>query len=369
METMTLYVAMMLLGQVGNSGDTGTIPVDQLDPAVIQAAGQEPSPPATFRSPAPFRPQADAPLQPSARRTVDTIQPAATIRQPAATIAEPPAEPAAPAGSLQIGTSMIQQILKPDEPAPKNVRQVRLVETLTRIGADPTRQASTIRAYWELAQAIASSRFSADKLRMVSEIAAPNADADRVLLAEAIADAEAEVAAAEDAVLAAQFGLLRASSLPFEDQLPWPADAPLIAPYRTQFASIFAHQPAPLGLLQIHLSLPGKLTLIEKRVAAMAAAETASDTLLAHYQQGAGSLVQLLAAIERLDRARRVFLTAVIDYNDQIARYSVAVVGSGVGSETLVATLIKLPAATVEVPRVARQAGTATPTRQGLQTR
>jgi hypothetical protein len=214
--------------------------------------------------------------------------------------------------------------------------------------------------------AIATSRFAADKARVLGEVPSPAAETDRVLLDEALADAEAEEAAAQDTLLAAQYGLLRVTGMPLEDALPWPVDAPLVAPYRTQFATIFANQPAPLGLRQIHQSLPGKLSLIEKRVAAMSAAETATDTLLESYKRGGLPLVQLLSTVERLDRSRRAFVGAVVDYNHQIAEYSLAVVGSGVGSETLVATLIKVPATTstlVELPRDVRQAGASAPAR------
>jgi hypothetical protein len=219
---------------------------------------------------------------------------------------------------------------------------------------DPSLKSAAIRAYWDLTQAIATERFSADKLRMLTEVNAPALDADRVLLAEAVADAEAEVSSAQDSLMTAQFTLLRVTGVNMQDALPWPADAPLVAPYRTQFTTIFANQPAPLSLRQIHQSLPGKLQLIEKRVAAMGAAENATDTLLENYKRTAVPLTQVLSSIERLDQSRRAFVNAIVDYNNQIAEYSLSVVGSGVGSETLVATLIKVPNANtglVEVPR------------------
>lgn len=373
---MSLYVAVVLLGQVGNSAEDGPSPVNAAAPAAVRFADQDESPAAAFRSAAPLRPDVQAPARPALRTSVGdsaTLNTVPAIRaQQSAEMAVPAVAAAPPTGNsqeLQVAATIMQEILVPDEQAQQSVRRVRLVETLSRLG-EPGLQSAAIRAYWDLAQTIATARFAADKVRVLAEVAVPTDETDRVLLTEARADAEAEEAAAHDALLAAQYGLLRITSMPFEDVLPWPADAPLVAPYRTQFATIFANQSAPLSLRQIHQSLPGKLTLIEKRVSAMAAAENAADILLETYKRGGISLVQLLATIDRLERSRRAFLNAVVDYNYQIAEYSLAVVGSGIGSETLVATLIKISAANgslVEIPRDVRQAGALAPVREGEQ--
>jgi hypothetical protein len=272
--------------------------------------------------------------------------------------------------ALQVASTMMEEILALDEQSQQGLRRIRLTDALLRV-PDPASQSAVIRAYWELAHAIAAARYSADKVRLLGEVAPPASEIDRAALAESAAFADAEDTAAQDVVLAAQFALLRAAGLPYEDALPWPADAPLVAPYRTRFTTIFANQPAPLALRQIHLSLPGKLSLIEKRVTAMAAAESATDTLLESYKAGRTPLGELLPALERLDHSRRAFLNAVVDYNHQIAEYSLAVVGSGVGPETLVTTLIKTSSVNgklTEIPRDVRQA-VAPSIRDGIQTR
>lgn len=288
-------------------------------------------------------------------------------QQPAAPATFPTNATQAPAGTansqaLQVAGTMMEEILVLDEANQHSLRRVRLVETLSRIG-DPAVQAAAIRAYWELARAIANVRYAADKVRVLSEVSPPGDETERALLEEALADAEATEAAAQDGLLAAQYGLIRVSGLPAEDLLPWPADAPLVGSYRTQFETIFAGRPAPLSLRQIHHGLPGKLLLVEKRVAAVAAAEGATDSLLQAYKSGRVPLSQLLPTIDRLDQSRRQFLDSIVDYNNQIADYAVAVVGS-YGTETLVGTLIKTPAADsslVTIPRDVRQAAASQP--------
>ncbi len=369
---MSLYAAVILLGQVGNNMELAVPPATADQPAAVRFADQSESP-----AP-PFRPTAETPARPGVRTAaIDSASPSqlpAVRTEPAAAIAESQVTgtpPAANSQTLQVAATMMEEILVLDEQSQQNQRRVRLVEALSRI-SDPVLQSTAIRAYWELAQSIANSRYAADKMRVLSEVSPPAAETDRALLAEALAAAEAEEAAAQDALLSAQYGLLRVTGMSLEDALPWPADVPLIAPYRTQFSMIFANQPAPLSLRQIHQSLPGKLRLIEKRVSAMAAAESATDALLESYKGGRTPLVQLLPTIERLDRSRRAFLNAVVDYNHQIAEYSLAVVGSGVGPETLVATLIKIPAVNnslVDIPRDVRQAGASTAARDGVQSR
>lgn len=353
---MSLLTAILLFGQVAaNEGY-------QNGSTVTEAAAVQVD--TTAEPAAPQPPRADVPRRPSTRDSIaGTPAPAslpALQAEPATPVVEPKSEPlqATNAGTLQVASSMFEQMLALDAQSQQHVRRIPLVDALPRLG-EPAVQLAAVRSYWDLARRIAHARYTTDKVRVISEIGAPNNDTDKVLLNEALRGAEAEEAAAQDAVLAGQYGLLKSAGLPAETALPWPADAPLVAQYRTQFETIFATRPAPLAIRQIHHSLPGKLLLIEKRVAAMAAAETATDSILEAYKENRASISQLLNAIERLEGAREYFLDAVIDYNDQIAEYSIAVVGPAVGPETLVATLIKAPIASpnlVNIPRDVRQA-------------
>jgi hypothetical protein len=392
MLTMSVLLTAILFAQVAG-GDPADVPTDRFSsPAPVEFNPVEASPvpeapPVQGVSPvqeapqAPSRPASMPPASGGLRNSVsDTGVPASrppltpetslpSVQAPSewsVPATEVTAAPGAAAQNLHVAATMMEEILALEEPSDQKLRRVRLVEALARLG-DRTQQSTAIRSYWDLAQAIAAARFAADKVRLLSEVTAPASEADQVLLAEALADAEAEEAAAQDQLLAAQFTLLRVTGLAAPDTLPWPADVPLVAPYRTQFTTIFAQQPAPLAIRQIHESLPGKLALIAKRVTAMAAAESAADTFLAGHQRGAVPLDQLLASVERLDRSRRTFVAAVVDYNHQIAEYSLNVVGTGVGSETFVATLIKTPtqaSGLVDIPSGVRQAGATLPPRE-----
>lgn len=399
---MSLCVALLLLGQVGNGAEPPassfnpaptTAPSATFSPAPLTVDSSSEGPPSegsaheappndSFRGVrAPHAgegsPASQTRLPPRSSRgrmAASPAAPPATLRAPVA--AEPvtnlePQVHAAPASgnsgtgssqALQVAATMMEEILVLGEPSQHNARPVRLVEALSRL-SDPGLQSIAIRSYWELAQSIANARYAGDKVRLLSELPAPGSDDERAVLEEARASADAEEAAMQDAVLAAQYGLLRVTGLPIEDTLPWPADAPLVSSYRTQFETIFANRVAPLPVRQIHHRLPGKLWVIEKRVSAVAAAETAMDAMLESYKGSHASLGQVLLAMERLDYSRQAFLAAIVDYNQQIAEYALAVVGSAVGPETLVTTLIKsVPGngALVTIPpREVRQAAAA----------
>jgi hypothetical protein len=392
MLTMKLFAAILVLGQVGTPGEIGAPPATNGIPANVRLDD-------TAEIPQPMRPTVPGPARPSEVAPVETqpqqsvpgvlrerptgeFPPSAPSSAPsAATLlpAEPVAErfpSASPATSTptaasapdiqawQIASSMLEQILMMDDQPATPLRRVRLIETLSRQG-DPSLSSVAIREYWDLVQAIAAARYSADKVRLLTDVARPATEGDQALLAESLATAEAEEAAANDRLLASQYELLRVTGLSLDGGLPWPADVPHVAPYRTQFTTIFANRQAPLGVQQIHHRLPGKLTLIEKRLAAMSAAENAVDALSVAYQSGRAQLVPVIGSIERLDRSRREFLASVVDYNQQIADYALSVVGPNVGPETLVATLIKVTPASGPLVNVApeiRQAAASEPT-------
>jgi hypothetical protein len=262
----------------------------------------------------------------------------------------------------QYATTILENMLTLDEEAQTKVRKVKLVEAVSQ-SMDVQNQAIAIGAYWDLAMHIGRLRFAQDKVAVLSTVQAPNDPAERANLDAAFASAEVNEATAQDQLLAAQYRLVRTATIAAGEQLPWPTDIPLVGAYRTNYETFFAQRTAPLEIKHIHQSLPGKLKLIERCTAAVIKAETAMDATVANYKQGRSPLAALLESTERLERARNSFLTAVVDYNDRIAEYSLAAVGPSIGPETLVTTLIKAPSAATNmatIPRDVRQANVET---------
>lgn len=367
---MNLFVAVVLLGQVSASGEFSPR-LGEFSPR-ISIADQS----------APSQEAAEPPAQPSAQLSVPSSASAPSpqaLAEPAPAVNVAPSLGSAPAAdtpralsgstaavsneNTSYAAALLENILAFDEQSQTSTRRVRLVDVVSRT-ADSQAQAVAIGAYWELALAIGRFRYAQEKVQLLLTVPAANDDADRALVESAIATAEAHEVAAQDELLAAQYRLIRAGGLSQDGMLPWPSDLPLVGAYRTNFESFFAQRAAPVEIRHIHHSLPGKLRLIHKSVAAVAAAETAADAMLENYKQGRCSAALLLQTIDSLERSQYAFLGAVVDYNERIAEYSLAAVGGGVAPETLVSTLIKVPSANsvlATIPQDVRQVNAVTP--------
>lgn len=202
------------------------------------------------------------------------------------------------------------------------------------------RRMDAVTAYWRLTHAIAAHHYALDEQRFLMSLAAANEGDDQPLLAAVRATAKAEAAETRLAVLRAQQALAEIASptLPAERALP--ADPPFVGPYRTYFQELNERGAAGQELRPIDETLP----LLHELVAAQADAVAAAGAVLNQVQRarehGQASLIQVLDAQERLRRHRRAFLSAVEQYNGQIARYALSVSVPAATGERVVAMLI-----------------------------
>jgi hypothetical protein len=356
---MNALLALILLGQAAGDTSISDSFTDRFSqaqpPATLEPNVDEVTPAAALEAPAAARPPSrviSAADSPATRpRTTQAVANGATQR---ATI-QPNIPPTAPAVSelTQYATEILEGVLARDEQTQPRVRKIKLVEVISQ-SMDVQGQAIAIGAYWEVAMHGGRLGFAQHKVAFLSTIPAPNDAAERAVLESALATAEANEATAQDELLAAQYRLIRSAAISWNEVLPWPADVPFVGAYRTNYETFFAQRTAPLEIRHIHQSLPGKLRLIERCAASVSAAETATETLAQSYKQGRSSVTTLLESIERLERARHAFLSAVVDYNDRIAEYSLAAVGTSIGPETLVSTLIKAPSAAANMTSIPR---------------
>jgi hypothetical protein len=200
-----------------------------------------------------------------------------------------------------------------------------------------------MRHYWRLAAAVGDYRFALENEAFLSGLTPSRGGHDRALLESAVASARADRQKTRLAVLNRQGELAGHATLPAIKDLPWPADAPLVSPYRTRFESLFAGQPQPLRLLQIDRALPELQTQIELHAAAIAAASVAVDAAASAYRRGQLDITVLLSAHGGLRREQQGFLGAVLEYNEQIAEYALQVAGREAAPDVLVTTLIRTP--------------------------
>ena len=212
------------------------------------------------------------------------------------------------------------------------------------------RQIEAVHAYWRLAEALGEYHFSHERQQRLARLPAGNDEAADLRTARAIA--AAQLREAEVQVTTAQHDLAEILLLAPGTPLPLPADQPLVGPYRTLFAELFAGKTAPQRARMLDQTLPLRNRAVESHAAALLAAEDALDAAIELQTGGQERLAGVIAALDAFVRQQRAFLAAVCRYNHDIADYALVVVSPQTTPEILVGTLIKQnrPAGQVVTP-------------------
>ncbi len=215
------------------------------------------------------------------------------------------------------------------------------VSLVSVVATAPERQRQTeaIHAYWKLADAIGEYRCCYERQQRVARLRAGNGEAADLRTAQA--DAAAQVREAEVQVTTAQHDLAEILLLTPGTPLPLPEDRPLVGPYRTQFAQLFAGKQAPQRARMLDQTLPLRGRAVEGHAAALLAAEDTLDAAIELQAGGQESLAGVLSALDSHIRQQRAFLAAVCRYNHDIADYALAVVPPQTTPDIIVGTLIK----------------------------
>ena len=215
---------------------------------------------------------------------------------------------------------------------------VSLVSVVATV-PDRPRQIEAVHAYWRLADAVGEYHFCQDRQQRLARLRAGNDEAADLKTAQAIA--AAQVAEAELQVTTAQHDLAEILLLVQGTPLPLPADQPLVGPYRTLFAELFAGKSAPQRAAMLDQTLPLRNRAVESHAAALLAAEDALDATIELQPGGQERVSGVIAALDAQVREQRAFLAAVCRYNHDIADYALVVVSPQTSPEMLVGTLIK----------------------------
>lgn len=240
-------------------------------------------------------------------------------------------------------------------------KRVALVDLLSRI-YDRAQQALVIPAYWKLSAAEFEYRVAADESTRLTQLLPP-ADASGKhpsdsLLEARLAAAEARLREAELAVISQQHALADLMRLPTSEPLPLCGDLPHAGAYRTFFQERYVRVAPPRAYL-IDRTLPLLHRSIELRASAAQSAADSADAGAEAFHAGQLDLAAAVDGIAELTRQRRAFVSAVRDYNLDIADYALSVVPAGLSSAQLVSILIgPPPTAQRSVPADPKQAGT-----------
>lgn len=248
------------------------------------------------------------------------------------------ATPPQSAAGRGLPSAILAELLTLPSPSAITGRPITLLEALSA-ARDVGRQGEVVHAYWRLTEAMGKYRAAWDALARLPPQVRPE-DAPMLRAAQAAAQAAVQVAAA--GALRAQHDLGEAAMLSVPTP-PLPADPPHVGAYRTGFDEVYAMRGVVPRARLIHRLLPVRRQAIEARAAAVQAADDALLALAEAYAAGRADFPAVLAALEHWTSQRQAFLSAVCQYNHDIADYALAVAGPVIPSHSLVSMLI-LPA-------------------------
>lgn len=226
---------------------------------------------------------------------------------------------------------------------------VALVDVLQSV-AGRQQQLEATQAYWKLTASLANMNNGYQEVRFLTaleSLVAANQPRQGHSLAPLELQTRRAAAAArmtecELLLRDARYDLVAKAQLPDgDDQLPLPADRPHTGAYKTQFDHIYAGRaPSPRARL-IDRTLPARLAALEAHAAAVQASYDLLDTAQDAYGRGEISLATIFACLDDLTREQRTFVTQVVQYNNDIATYALAIPPEGTSSTSLVTMLIK----------------------------
>ena len=211
--------------------------------------------------------------------------------------------------------------------------------TVLSSAADRRRQMEATQAYWDLVEAVGVYRFAFDYDRQLQQLQPSQGEA--AMLEAARASSTAGLREAELAATARQYVLTGLLISPVEQPLPLPADPPHVGPYKTHFEKIFPTRWAPDRARLIDRTLPILFRAIDRRAAAVRAAEAAAAETARAYREGRADLADVVESLRHARQQRQSLLAAACRYNHQIAEYALTIAAPGTSSQALLGMLIR----------------------------
>ena len=223
----------------------------------------------------------------------------------------------------------------PDVELPLKGRATSLATAL-RGAIDREQQTDRAIAYWNLASAVTNYHLSLrerDELeRLLAALGARGARSQWALSA-----ASARVSAAQRHAVAQQLELHRLMEMQVAESLPLPSSEPHCGPYQTRFAE----QSLPDEFVRAASRLHQLLPLRRSEVLSLARTVVLAEQVLDETPLASVGVDGMLNMHGELAAARRAFVSAVHQYNCDIARYTRFAKPDPVDTERLVGMLIR----------------------------
>ncbi len=355
MSKVLLILGLLSIGQLGdrypNADDTSTLPRDSSEGVTTSSAVQPDQESAQSESTtAQTELFEDAPqdsgeiARSSDAAAGDTTGP---IEPPIATSeATPPATSDAPqTPTVNDPLTLLKSFSEPGTGSQLSGTPVALAEV---IASSPTRNEQTqqVEAYWDLSQAVLDYKLAIkEKIELAAlrrGIAQAGPHWDKSLK---LADSREQFAL--HTALVAQQRLAKMLSLASEDPAPLPSDLPFVGTYNTRYEELFSQRDGsfqgqtPRIAKEYDLFLTSVAQIIENEAEGIG---DAREWMFAVSEQRNPDTDgrELLSAYELFAARRRLFVSAVGDYNRAIVRYTEIATPGIVEPQRLVAMLIRV---------------------------
>ncbi|MBI3837388.1 MAG: hypothetical protein HY288_05585 [Planctomycetia bacterium] len=230
-------------------------------------------------------------------------------------------------------------------------RPITLEAALSRT-TDRQQQLKVAQAYWRLSTSEADYHWALDQRDKLAVFTENHVNSPGVQGARA--SARADVRDAQLAVTQAQQDLADLLSGAADESPPLAVDRPHVGDYRTLYDSLFNGRTPPPRIRLIHRTLPVRRKAIDAHGEAILATLDALESTGEDFRKSGHGLATVLANLDQLKHERRSFMSAVRDYNQDIAEYAFAVASPGASEKSLVAMLIKTSTRGAQPPRGGR---------------
>jgi hypothetical protein len=236
--------------------------------------------------------------------------------------------------------TLLRGILGGTSERPLDGQGVTLAEVLSGATSAEQRVRAT-RMYWQLAKLAAEYRFCVEETNLLSDLPVPRAAHEQAVLTSVQTSAKAEEARVRLAAVRSQHQLAALGMRTEAVRLPLPADLPFVGVYDTRFDSFQARGLGVELLARIHATLPIQRDVLLRQADAVYAADAALRQLQQAYQAGQVPVSGVLDGFGQLQRQRRALLTSVLEYNESIAEYALAVASPHLPVDRIVGMLIE----------------------------
>ncbi len=283
-----------------------------------------------------------------------------TVQPPAAPVATPAAQPpvsqplARPAADSQVAERLMSAALRQPGKSRLSGTPVTLEEVIST-AVTRGEQSARVNCYWDLCSAVSDYYLSLHEQAELQAVAA-NTGGTSPVMRGALDKLQRRLDTALTAAKASQSQL--ASLMGRASATPLPADMPLCVSYEPMFSQNFPGN-APPEAVALNQLLPLRHAELLDAASNVEMSQQFYDQVVQRSGQNlAAGEHEIVKALELMALNRRAFVQIARDYNRRITRYTELAKPGTVGSQRLVAMLIKTdPAATARQNRTASPYG------------